>query len=81
MRTSADHTILEQSTKVSPLGITGSYLHVNCALSRKEEINGLATGLTMQILELPAIPGVQCIVLAGIRLLIVSRTFPDKCKA
>ena len=46
-----------------------------------EEINGLATGLTMSILELPDIPGVQSIVLAEIRLLIVSRTFPDKCKA
>ena len=28
MRTSADHTNLEQSTKVSLLGITGSYRHV-----------------------------------------------------
>ena len=31
MRTGADHTILEQSTKVSALGIIGSNRHVNCA--------------------------------------------------
>ena len=37
MRTGADHTILEQSTKVSALGIIGSYRQVNCALSRKRK--------------------------------------------
>ena len=37
MRTGADHTILEQSAKVSALGIIGSYRQVNCALSRKRK--------------------------------------------
>lgn len=37
MRTSADHASLEQPTKVNSLGITGSYHHVNCALSRKRK--------------------------------------------
>ena len=46
MRTGADPTILKQSTKVSALGIMGSYRQINCALS-KEEINGLVTGRTV----------------------------------
>ena len=35
MRTGADHTILKQPTKVSALGIMGSYRQINYALSRK----------------------------------------------
>ena len=36
MRAGADHTILKQSTKVSALGIMGSYRQINCALNESD---------------------------------------------
>lgn len=74
MRTSADHTTFKQSKKVSSLGIMGSYCDVNCTLSRKGKLK-FSDGTNKP--ELLAVPNVRRTVLAGIRQLVVLRTFSD----